>query len=445
MEEKHFTECFIVISNYLWDGNTESQGHAIHYIPHELAYRMQIPVILVNIVPYPMLRKWPKSAVTYRPGIHTRSDVPLTIVNFWSPDWRLMTGLGKSVPLERAKKRILKAMKQVFAEHSVERPFFLFAEPTHLNLVKAVTQQFDELRKSRKSSKSRKTGKKGKTEGAERSGGETANQKSPVVWFSTDDYASGDPEHEDIIRRSIKQIGNFADAVCTVSPTLKAAYQDMSPTLLLKNAADRGLFQQIKEDIIRTDRDPLALQGESIPKPRIVFVGMMNQRIDYPALRRAVREHQQYSFVFIGKDAMSPNSDDYEIYMDIRKSENTYFLGLKNRFEIAEIFAVCSIGIIPYKKSSFNMASSPLKLYEYAAADLPVISTALPALEHSRGSAYLMDDENLPDFSEVIDQVFAQYDDYRLRITSFSKENTWENRIEKLQQFVLDLQKRHTD
>ncbi|MCF7944935.1 MAG: hypothetical protein K9L75_05315, partial [Spirochaetia bacterium] len=71
--------------------------------------------------------------------------------------------------------------------------------------------------------------------------------------------------------------------------------------------------------------------------------------------------------------------------------------------------------------------------------------TALPALEHSRGSAYLMDDENLPDFSEAIDQVFAQYDDYRLRITSFSKENTWENRIEKLQQFVLDLQKRHAD
>ncbi|MCF7953921.1 MAG: hypothetical protein K9K78_07590 [Spirochaetales bacterium] len=55
------------------------------------------------------------------------------------------------------------------------------------------------------------------------------------------------------------------------------------------------------------------------------------------------------------------------------------------------------------KKVPSIWLAPPLKLYEYAAADLPVISTALPALEHSRGSAYLMDDENLPDFSEAID------------------------------------------
>ncbi|MCF7953920.1 MAG: hypothetical protein K9K78_07585 [Spirochaetales bacterium] len=40
MQEKHFTDCFFVISNYLWDGKTESQKPGILYCPHESADRL---------------------------------------------------------------------------------------------------------------------------------------------------------------------------------------------------------------------------------------------------------------------------------------------------------------------------------------------------------------------------------------------------------------------
>jgi hypothetical protein len=402
-------DCFIIISNYLWNGKSRDQGHSIHYLAYEMASNLRKPVFLINLVPYNMLRSSISAVKGFMPGIHKSRSFPLTLINGWGPDWREAAHTGKKQPVRRLKNRILRAVYRA----GLGKPLLIFTEPTTLPLVKTLKDQF--------------------LFDTSKQGGDIRKDTFPIIWFSSDNFPVGDPRRAETILKAIDEIGQTADAICTVSPTLEKLYQTMLPTLLLRNAADRRFFQDVKAAITKSGKDPL---GKGIVRKRIVYIGMINQRIDYQALEKAVREHPDFSFVFIGEEKIKPGDDYYETYLQIKNAENTFFTGLKNRQEVAEIFSVCDIGIIPYAMTPFNLSCGPLKLYEYAAADLPTITTPLPAVEHSRSYAYLVDDG---DFSAAIEKVAADYDSFQERIIEFSKENTYSARVETLLTYVKEI------
>ncbi len=402
-------DCCIILSNYLWDGKSKNQGHSIHYLAHEMTSDLGKPVFLINLVPFAMLRNTVSALRGFIPGIHRSKSMPLTVINGWGPDWREAAHTGKKQPVRRMKKLILKAVHRA----GFVKPLLMFTEPTTVPLVKALKDQF-----------LLDTSKQGR---------DIRNDTFPIIWFSSDNFPVGDPRRAATILKAIDEVGETADAICTVSPTLEKLYQPLLPTLLLRNAADRRFFQQVKTDMVQSGKDPL---GEGIGRKRIVYIGMMNQRIDYPALEKAVREHPDYSFVFIGEERIKPGDEYHDVYTRIQKAENTFFTGLKNRQEVAEIFSVCDIGIIPYAMTPFNLSCGPLKLYEYAAADLPTISAPLPAVEHSRSYAYLVDDG---DFSAAIDTVAADYESFKERIIAFSTENTYSARVQTLFSYAKEI------
>jgi hypothetical protein len=402
-------DCCIILSNYLWNGKSRDQGHSIHYLAHEMSSNLQKPVFLINLVPFVMLRRYISAFKVFMPGIHTSRGIPLTVINGWGPDWRDAAHNGEKLPVKRLRKLILRAVHQ----SGLVKPLLIFTEPTTLPLVKALKDQF--------------------LLDTSKQGCDIKKDTFPIIWFCSDNFPVGDPRRAGTILKAIDEIGQTADAICTVSPTLEKVYQTMLPTLLLRNAADRRFFQQVKTDMAQSGKDPL---GQGIRRKRIVYIGMMNQRIDYPALEKAVREHPEHSFVFIGEERIKPGDDYYDMYTLIKNSENTFFTGVKNRQEVAEIFSICDIGIIPYAMTPFNLSCGPLKLYEYAAADLPTISTSLPAVEHSRSYAYLVDDG---DISAAIEKVVADYDFYKERIIAFSKENTYSDRVQALFNYVKDI------
>lgn len=395
-------DCHIVISNYLWDGQTSTQRQTIHYVPHELAFRMGKPVLFVNLVPYSIVKVYPSTILRYRFGSLKHSRPPLTILNYWGHEWRTATRMAKTLPAKSIANAIIKRLKRM----QCKNPIIIFSEPTHLPII-------EQLRVDMVS--------------------------TPVVWYSTDDFASDDPNNTQVLETAIARMPGIVDTVCTVSPTLKERFVQLLPTLQLNNAADRLYFQKYKQQLVKSGEDVL---DESIKHPRVVYVGMINHRIAFEPLLKTVLDHPQVSFIFIGKEAVSKDSAEiHKLYIALKEAKNSHFIGERNRKEIAKIFSVCDIGIIPYTLSAFNMSSCPLKLYEYAASDLPVISTALPALEHSRRAAYLVDDLN---FSHALDEVIGNYDQYQKKIIEFSTYNTWSDRIRELEEFVLEVTSKKT-
>ncbi|WP_161794553.1 glycosyltransferase [Demequina globuliformis] len=51
---------------------------------------------------------------------------------------------------------------------------------------------------------------------------------------------------------------------------------------------------------------------------------------------------------------------------------------------LAQLFAGCTVGLIPYELNGYTQGVFPMKVYEYLSAGLTVVSTALPALADSQ-------------------------------------------------------------
>ncbi|PRY11420.1 glycosyltransferase [Kineococcus rhizosphaerae] len=58
---------------------------------------------------------------------------------------------------------------------------------------------------------------------------------------------------------------------------------------------------------------------------------------------------------------------------------------------LAAELAQAAVGLVPYRVSPLTAGISPLKTYEYLAAGLPVVSTALPAVEAVPGAVWVED------------------------------------------------------
>jgi glycosyltransferase involved in cell wall biosynthesis len=106
-----------------------------------------------------------------------------------------------------------------------------------------------------------------------------------------------------------------------------------------------------------------------LPRPRIGFAGTLDERCD-PALMRAVAEaHPDGSVVFVGAVEVSDRP---------LRLPNVHFLGRRKYEEVAAYVQAFDVGVVPYRRNAVTEAVDPLKLLEYLAAGIPVVTTALP-------------------------------------------------------------------
>jgi glycosyltransferase involved in cell wall biosynthesis len=73
-----------------------------------------------------------------------------------------------------------------------------------------------------------------------------------------------------------------------------------------------------------------------------------------------------------------------------------------------------SVAMIPFKMSSLIEATSPIKLFEYLACGLPVISTCLPEVMALEEPGILECEERAGDFAEAARMLHANDDDIRV-------------------------------
>ena len=65
-------------------------------------------------------------------------------------------------------------------------------------------------------------------------------------------------------------------------------------------------------------------------------------------------------------------------FKELEKQNNIIFLGEIKHKQVPAYLKKFHIGILPYKVNSFTKSINPLKIYEYVASGLPVISANLP-------------------------------------------------------------------
>jgi hypothetical protein len=121
--------------------------------------------------------------------------------------------------------------------------------------------------------------------------------------------------------------------------------------------------------------------SQSVPKPWLVYLGDVEGRVDLGLLERVLKQHPEWHFISFGnKDPLSlPNS---------------HILPWGSSQSWNHFLSKGAIGFIPYDcRDEKNMHCVPLKLFDYFARGLPVVSTPIayvldyPDLVYIGGSA----------------------------------------------------------
>jgi glycosyltransferase involved in cell wall biosynthesis len=235
--------------------------------------------------------------------------------------------------------------------------------------------------------------------------------------FRIADNDAGFSSHNKLYSEVEKQVAQKVDLVAYTAKELEDIVNNLNPkqSYYLPNGVDFELFQGNKE--------PPQLY-QALRRPIIVYAGSIDFWFDYDLINRLAADFPQYSFVIIG-----PNQKYGSKFVDV---ENLILTGAVPHSELPTYLAHADVGIIPFNREEYPKlvnSISPVKLFEYMASGLPVLSTKWDELENIDSPAVLC--ETHKDFLSALKDIPS------LKRTSdsarrFAKNNDWSNRYNDL-------------
>lgn len=171
-----------------------------------------------------------------------------------------------------------------------------------------------------------------------------------------------------------KELSESASIIFATSPLLAETRSLWNAnTHYFANVADYDHFSRAMDDSVLIPPDL-----QEIPGPRIVFIGAITPyKMDIQLLSTAARARRDWSFILIGKVGEGDPGADVS---GLEAEPNIHLIGPRAYGELPRYLRGCDVGILPAAMNDYTAAMFPMKFFEYLAAGLPVVSTALPAL-----------------------------------------------------------------
>lgn len=211
----------------------------------------------------------------------------------------------------------------------------------------------------------------------------------------------------------------LADSVIVTSEALYEAKSKFnSNTHLVKNGVDFHLFNQAHNKF-RFNKN----------RKTIGYIGSVDFRIDYNLLGNVIQLCPGYNFQFIGRIV------DHHGYNQLRDLPNVHFTGPKQPHEIPQFMSEFDLGIIPFARNESNKNVYPLKVNEYLAAGLPVVSTDFASLSDFQDYITIVNNED-EFITGLKDELY--YDNLALsnERTHIAEQNDWSVRARQLEDIL---------
>ena len=168
----------------------------------------------------------------------------------------------------------------------------------------------------------------------------------------------------------------------------------------------------------------------ALPAPVVGLLGQLNERLDVDLLD-AVAD-RGVSILVVGPRAEREPSTSARLDAFLTR-DNVQWVGWQRPEDLPTFLAAMKVGLTPYADTAFNRASSPLKTFDYLAAGLQVVATALPAV--SPQEAGLIAVETVPErYADRVVELAARADDpsqVQARLAVAAR-HSWQSRADDL-------------
>jgi glycosyltransferase involved in cell wall biosynthesis len=246
---------------------------------------------------------------------------------------------------------------------------------------------------------------------------------SLIVYHCVDDIAAQERIDTASFRAAENRFAARADLVLASAPALAERLRQISSNVLdAPNVADTELFA----GALGPGRVDPAMAA--LPSPRIVFTGaIVSIKLDMPLIVELARLRPGWSFALVGPIGPGDPSTDVS---RLRAEPNIHLLGARSYAELPDVLRGADAGLIPYARNQLTRSIFPMKVYEYLAAGLAVVSTPLPALAGVAGVEIAPDAPGIAALLE--DALVRSTPEQRAERSRNAAANSWNARLQQI-------------
>ncbi|MCH7808865.1 MAG: glycosyltransferase [Planctomycetes bacterium] len=215
-----------------------------------------------------------------------------------------------------------------------------------------------------------------------------------------------------------------SDLVITTSEQLLSSKRAIRPDVeLVRHGVDYDHFAQSWRKRLQRPADLRGVRG-----PIFGFFGLIHNWVDVGLLAEVAALRPEYTFALLGECKIDVSG--------LRRRKNVLLLGRRPYHELPAYCAAFDAGMMFFAQNAMTRNINPIKMHEYLAAGLPIVSTPLP---EARRYADLITFGATPQaFAEACDRVLARRPRNRGEsVARVVEGESWLSKVEDLSDMVM--------
>lgn len=242
-----------------------------------------------------------------------------------------------------------------------------------------------------------------------------------VVYYCVDEFTAFSGISSQLVEIERKLLEK-ADVVFVSSEKLRASKSKVNDrTILVRHGVDFAHFQRALDPATKIPDDVAKL-----PKPIIGYFGLMaDDWIDIPLMAAVAKHFSHGSMVLLGKVTTDISA--------LTSLPNVHVLGRKPFADLPGYSKAFDVAINPFPINETTLNANPLKVREYLAAGLPVVSSRIPEVEVLGDLVHIADDS--AGFIGAIEKCLEDPGPKPARSESMKNES-WEGKVEEIRRHM---------
>ena len=203
-----------------------------------------------------------------------------------------------------------------------------------------------------------------------------------LVYYCVDEFSQFEEFDEQAVVAAERRLIAAADVVFTTSAKLYETKSALHSNVhLVRHGVDVPHFARAVDRKLRLPEPIRHLQP-----PLAGFIGLVHHWIDVDLLAGVARKLPHISFVMVGECKTDVSA--------LKALDNVHFTGRQPYGLLPAYCSAFDIGLMPFKLTRMTENVNPIKLREYLAAGLPVVSTSIPEARGLVPPSFLADDSD---------------------------------------------------
>jgi glycosyltransferase involved in cell wall biosynthesis len=190
-----------------------------------------------------------------------------------------------------------------------------------------------------------------------------------VIYYCVDEYTAFSGVSSSALADLEQQLMRRADMVIVSADLLYRSKSPFNPkTVVVRHGVD---FEHFRRALDPATAVPAEIAN--LPRPVIGFFGLIADWVDLELMAHVAERYPQGSLVLLGK-----STTDTSV---LERLPNAHLLGRKTYESLPAYCKGFDVALMPFRINELTLNANPLKVREYLAAGLPVVSTAIPEVE----------------------------------------------------------------